>query len=154
MARKEKLNPKIVEDAKQFLNNLENCNKKAQENNEARLNKMKKKVLNLLQSRNEKTQEQKEAHLNKVKKFARQANDLKAKKKFGNTNKSDRLNSLQNAATCCRKPFPSGFVTLTCPVRKVQVCKSKQGLRFNRLSHWHMMFSNFEHFSLISASKS
>lgn len=82
MARKEKLNPKIVEDAKQFLNNLENCNKKAQENNEARLNKMKKKVLNLLQSRNEKTQEQKEAHLNKVKKFARQANDLVAKKKF------------------------------------------------------------------------
>lgn len=79
---------------------------------------------------------------------------LKLKKFFGNANKSDRLNSLQNAATSCRKPFPSGFVTLTCPVRKVQVCKSKQGLRFNRLSHWHMMFSNFKHFSLNLTSKS
>ena len=64
-------NPKIVEEAQKIVNILEKRCKNAQEQQEVRLNKMKKKLLNILEHRNEKTQEQKDARLNKIKKMAK-----------------------------------------------------------------------------------
>lgn len=82
-----RFNPKIVEEAQKILNILERREKNAQEQKEARWNKMmKKKVLSILENRNKKTQEQKETRWNKMKKtansFARQANNPDAKKAF------------------------------------------------------------------------